>query len=98
MKKFRFREGPTFAKGVWTVLCGVGGLAAALRTAARGDCWTSHLDGFVSNDRGELFTLERTETRHANISHQSLTCYSTKTAPTITSSSSSSLREFEELA
>lgn len=52
MKKFRFREGPTFAKGVWTVLCGVGGLAAALRTAARGDCWTSHLDGFVSNDRG----------------------------------------------
>lgn len=44
-----------------TVLCGVGGLAAALRATAGGDCWTSHLDGFVSNYRGELFTLHRTE-------------------------------------
>lgn len=56
--KFSVRVGPTFAKGVWTVLCGVGGLAAALRTAARRDCWNRHLDSFVSNDRGELFTLE----------------------------------------
>lgn len=68
----KIEEGPTFAKGVWTVLCGMGGLAAALWTAARGDCWTSHLDGFVSNDRGELFTLERTETRQTNISHQTV--------------------------
>lgn len=58
MKKLRLREVPTFAQGVWTVLCGVGTLAAALRTTAGGNCWTCHLDGFVSNYRGELFTLQ----------------------------------------
>ena len=42
---------PTFAQGVWTVLYGVGGLAAGLRTTAGGDSRTCHLDAFVSNDR-----------------------------------------------
>lgn len=56
-------EGLTFAQGVRTVLRGVGRLAAALRAAAAagGHRGPSHLDGFVSNDRRELFTLQRTE-------------------------------------
>lgn len=56
-------EGLTFAQGVRAVFHGVGRLAAALRAAAaaRGHCRASHLDGFVSNDRRELFTLQRTE-------------------------------------
>lgn len=51
----------TFAQGVWTVLCRVGALAAALRAAAGRDCWTCHLDGFMSNHRRQLFTLQCTE-------------------------------------
>lgn len=56
-------EGLTFAQGVRTVLRGVRRLAAALgaAAAAEGHRGPSHLDGFVSNDRRELFTLQRTE-------------------------------------
>lgn len=56
-------EALTFAQGVRAVLRGVGRLAAALRAAAAagGQRGPSHLDGFVSNDRRELFTLQRTE-------------------------------------
>lgn len=56
-------RGLTFAQGVRTVLRGVGRLAAALRAAAAagGHGGPGHLDGFVSNDRRELFTLQRTE-------------------------------------
>lgn len=62
-KYWKLRAGLTFAQGVWTVLRGVGRLAAALRAAAAagGHRGPSHLDGFVSNDRRELFTLQRTE-------------------------------------
>lgn len=57
-KKAHITEALTFAQGVWTVLCGVGRLAAALRATAGGYCWTCDLDGFVSNYRGKLFTLQ----------------------------------------
>lgn len=45
------------------MLRGVGRLAAALRAAAAagGHGGPSHLDGFVSNDRRELFTPQRAE-------------------------------------
>lgn len=52
------KEGLTFLQRVWTVLCGMGGLAAALRTTAGWDCWTSHLYGFVSNYGREFFILQ----------------------------------------
>lgn len=54
------REALTFAQGVRAVLRGVGRLAAALwaAAAAGGHRGTCHLDGFVSNDRRELFTLQ----------------------------------------
>lgn len=62
-KYWKLGAGLTFAQGVRTVLRGVGRLAAALRAAAAagGHRGPSHLDGFVSNDRRELFTLQRTE-------------------------------------
>lgn len=53
------REALTFAQGVRAVLRGERRLAAALRAAAAGGHrGTCHLDGFVSNDRRELFTLQ----------------------------------------